>query len=539
MVLNTVVEEGEFDVTKVEHSKWVSKMMNSFCKMVDFPIVKHEAQCGTLFCLLEQECLKVANDGGNRRLIKVGQKGLRELQSLLSIVNYEGLSLGIEFRDAVPQAMSRIERTLVSVDWVDHFGNVSQRVLPCKLKAHKEDLKKWNSEEFGDLAFRKKCLLSKLMGLVKDIFYDGDNITRFFRRLGNSHRRTNNIRSIKVDGVLYEDGSAVQSQVIQFYQNLYTETSMWHPIVDGLDFVCIGEGERLSLEREFSKEEPISLVGSVYKLLSKVLANKLRLVLDILIPESQNSFVGRRQILDSVYIANKCLDSKLKSHVLGVVCKLDIEKAYDHVNWDALFYLLGRMGFGMKWRGWIKACITIVHFSILVNGSPVDFFRSSRGFRQGDLLSPLLFLLIMEVLSQILKKTKDCGLLRGFHVGPITFIGVCISHLLFADNTILFCDAPRDQLLSIWLVLTYFHAFTSLKVNVGHSEIVSVGEVENIGALATILRCRVGSLPNEILGIAVGSLAVGAYASVLWDPIGYARFYGKLCVVLELLAGKI
>ena len=96
---------------------------------------------------------------------------------------------------------------------------------------------------------------------------------------------------------------------------------------------------------------PISLVGSVYKLLSKVLANRLRVVLDCLISETQNSFVGGRQILDSVLIANECLDNRLKCHSPSAVCKLDIKKAYDHANWDALLYLLNKMGFGLKWSG--------------------------------------------------------------------------------------------------------------------------------------------------------------------------------------------
>ena len=257
-------------------------------------------------------------------------------------------------------------------------------------------------------------------------------------------------------------------------------------------------------------------MGSVYKLLSKVLANRLRRVLDKLILESKNAFVGGRQILDSVLIANECLDSRLKCRTPGVVCKLDIKKAYDHVNWETLFYLLERMGFGGRWRSWLKTCVSTVRFSILVNGSPAGFFGSPRGLRQGDPLSPLLFLLIMEVLSRILKKTEEGCFIQGFHVGPVNSIGIRVSHLLFANDTILFCDASREQILSIRLVLACFQTFTGLKVNVGKSEIVPIGEVRNIQSLANILKCRVGNLPMIYLGMPFGFLYKTAS---IWNPI--------------------
>jgi hypothetical protein len=304
----------------------------------------------------------------------------------------------------------------------------------------------------------------------------------------------------------------IESDVMGFFDEVY-HYCKFERSLNASFIALIPKKLNASNIRDF---RPISLIGSVYKLLSKVLANRLRGVLDNLISESQNAFVGGRKILDSVLIANECLDRRLKSQMSGIICKLDIEKAYDHVNWSCLLYLLKRMGFGDRWCRWIEACISSVQFSVLVNGSPEGFFGSSRGLCQGDLLSPLLFLLVMEVLSQMLQKLEAEGLIRGFCAGGNSHDGLCISHLLYADDTILFCDADLEQLTNVRMALTCFEAATGLRVNMAKSEMVPVGEVPNIGDLAEVLCCQIGTLPISYLGMPLGA----TYRAVsIWNPI--------------------
>ena len=141
----------------------------------------------------------------------------------------------------------------------------------------------------------------------------------------------------------------------------------------------------------------------------------------------------------------------------------------------------------------------------MINGSPADFFRSTRGLRQGDSLSPLLFLVMMEVFSRMLKRVKDAGLIRGFQAVGSRGVGESVSHLLFADDTILFCDADVEQILHVRMLLLCFQAVTGLKVNASKSELVPIGEVETAHALAEILGYRIGSLPMTYLGMPLGA----------------------------------
>ena len=96
---------------------------------------------------------------------------------------------------------------------------------------------------------------------------------------------------------------------------------------------------------------PISLLRGLYKLLAKVLANRLKKVVGKVVSSTQNAFVEGRQILDAALIANEAIDSLLKRNESGVLCKLDLEKAYDHTNWNFVLIVMQKMGFGEKWGG--------------------------------------------------------------------------------------------------------------------------------------------------------------------------------------------
>jgi len=132
---------------------------------------------------------------------------------------------------------------------------------------------------------------------------------------------------------------------------------------------------------EVSDFRSISLVGSLYKIIAKILSNRLKAVMPSLIGEAQTAFVAGRQILDGALIANEVVHWLKKRKKQGVLLKLDFQKAYDTIDWDSLDLVLERMGFGELWRRWIKRCISSASMSVLINGAPTKPFQMGRGLR--------------------------------------------------------------------------------------------------------------------------------------------------------------
>eukprot|EP01018_Ginkgo_biloba_P033947 Gb_18416 [translate_table: standard] len=163
----------------------------------------------------------------------------------------------------------------------------------------------------------------------------------------------------------------------------------------------------------FDKFRPISLCNVLYKIITKLMENRLKLILPKLILEEQGGFVQGKRIVDNVVIAQKALHSGKIWKLKMMLIKLDMAKAYDCLDKNFLLKVLEQFGFCKEWRQWVEGCISNPSFLVLVNGSPTGFFKSSRGIRQGCPLFPSLFIMATEALGRFLGGKTERGLLAG------------------------------------------------------------------------------------------------------------------------------
>ena len=293
----------------------------------------------------------------------------------------------------------------------------------------------------------------------------------------------------------------VNEEILELFKEFYDQSSFAKSLSTTFLVLIPKKGGAEDLE-DF---RPISLLERLFKLLAKVLANRLKKVLGNVVYVDQNDFVRGRRILDASLIANEVINSWQKRREKGLICKLDIEKAYDSINWNFLMKVLVKMGFGLRWMEWIWWCISTAKFSVMINGVPAGFFSNSKGLRQGDPLSPYLFVLGIEVLSNLIRRAVDGGFLSGCRIRGRGEEEMIVSHLLFADDTIIFCEASKDQLSALSWIFTWFEAASGLRINLDKSVLIPVGEVEDIEEMAVELGCKVGLLPTVYLGLPLGA----------------------------------
>jgi len=288
----------------------------------------------------------------------------------------------------------------------------------------------------------------------------------------------------------------------------------WGRFSDGCNSSSISLVAKVKDPLNLGDYRPISLIGSMYKIVAKILALRVKRVLGSCIGEVQSAYIEGRSILEGPLIVNElCSWTKSKGRKL-LVFKADFNKAFDTVNWNFLDSMMEQMNFGVKWRSWIRGCLMSAKASVLVNGSPTKEFSMERGVRQGDPLSPFLFIIAMEGLNVAMTEATDNGI---FHGVPFPNSELRLSHLFYADDALFVGEWSRLNIQNLARILRCFHVASGLSVNFKKSKVFGIGALPaEVANWATPLGCEPASKPFQYLGVPVGA---NMNLRSSWDPI--------------------
>nr|GEU77387.1 RNA-directed DNA polymerase, eukaryota [Tanacetum cinerariifolium] len=374
----------------------------------------------------------------------------------------------------------------------------------------------------------------------------GDENVKFFHGILNKKRSQSQIRGVMANGMWIEDPTKVKCKFLEHFQGRFDKPPQNHALIDIHFPNSLTNDHKVDLEQMVTKEEvkravwdcgvdkssgpngfsfcfylyfwpmieddvfgvveyffihgdmlkgcnsnfialipkiidanlvkdfcPISLIGSLYKIIAKVLANRLVGVLSDLVNEVQSAFVADTQILDGLFILNE----------------------------DFLDDVLDKFGFCAKWRTWIQSCLRSSRGSILINGSPTEEFQFFRGLKQGDPLSPFLFILVMESLHISFQRVVNAGLFNGINISST----VNLSHLFYANDAIFIGQWNELNIDTLIRVLECFFRASGLRINMCKSKIMGVNvEDAKVKSAANKLGCLFLKTPFYYLGTKVG-----------------------------------
>ena len=195
-----------------------------------------------------------------------------------------------------------------------------------------------------------------------------------------------------------------------------------------------------------------------------MLANRLRPLLDKIISPNQGAFVKGRWIAENSIIAQE-LVHKIKSHKGKnglLLMKIDLKKAYSRLEWSFVDRSLSAWGFSEDFQRIILSCLSSVEYSLLINGDQSESFSPNRGLRQGDPLSPYLFILCSEFVTRLINKEEEEGRIKGI---KICRDSPSVSHLMYADDLLVVCRANMDNVEAVWRCFETYCAWSSQAIN--------------------------------------------------------------------------
>ncbi|KAF7838898.1 ribonuclease H [Senna tora] len=326
----------------------------------------------------------------------------------------------------------------------------------------------------------------------------GDRNTSYFHNTVNKRRIQNSINAIKDDNGVWVDGfQQVQDLAVDYFKNIFTDNhsegveysapgpdglnvqffkhfwavvkddmfSMLHAFFDrgyllkSLNRTYISLIPKTNAPQTFKDYRPISLANVAYKLISKVLCNIMKVFLGDLIAPNQSAFLKGRLISDNTVLVGELMHkmrSIRKGKAKWCALKLDIQKAYDKISWSFIEAVLTRMNFPALWIQYIMQCVTTVSYQLILNG----------GVRQGDPLSPYIFILCSNMLSCMITKEEKAKLWKGL---KISIRAAPITHMMYADDTILFFEATDYGCQAVQRTLSRYAALSGQSMNLQKS----------------------------------------------------------------------
>ncbi|CAN1269326.1 LINE-1 retrotransposable element ORF2 protein [Linum perenne] len=229
---------------------------------------------------------------------------------------------------------------------------------------------------------------------------------------------------------------------------------------------------KVRVPERITQFRPISVANFRAKVISKILANMLKPFLPKVVSKLQSAFTGERSIQDSIIIIHEVvhrLKNRKKGKKYDFLLKLDMQKAYDRVDWQFLLIVLEVMGFGRIWISWIREIISSVSFTVVMNGQSGPSFRPTRGIRQGDPLSPFLFILVSNAMSFLLEREVEQKWIMGLRM---TSRCPVLTHILFADDTVIFGRANLKEAEAYWKILNRYCTLSGQAINRDKSAIL-------------------------------------------------------------------